>query len=128
VSRTISIAVLLAVIAPSFVIFTGLLQNSESTLPACCRRDGKHHCAMMDTSGMKNAAGETQMTALPPICPFRSQASSIPYVASYLPASSLAHFSGLQSHPAIHAQTFAALRVSETRSHQKRGPPAQFHS
>ena len=124
--RTISIVVLLAVIAPSFLIFASLGTSSEAKLPACCRRDGNHHCAMMATA--VEPASETQVQALPPVCPFRGQPVTVPHIAGYLPTASTAHFAGLQSHPAIHAQTFAALRISETRSHQKRGPPASILS
>jgi len=34
------------------------------------------------------------------------------------------YFSELASHPAIHAQAAAQLRVSFDRSRQKRGPPS----
>jgi hypothetical protein len=126
VSRTISIAVLLAVIAPSFLIFADLNSSQPAKLPACCRRDGNHHCAMMATA--VEPASETQAKSLPPVCPFRSQASLVAFGMAYVPASSSGYFAGLESHPAIHAQTFAALRVSEMRSHQKRGPPVLLHS
>jgi hypothetical protein len=126
VSRKISIAVLFAVIAPTFLIFADLKTSAETKLPACCRRDGKHHCAM--TVAVGDASSETQFKAATPVCPFQSQASTVPLVASYLPAATSVHFGGLQSHPAIHAQTFATLRISETRSHQKRGPPPLLNS
>ena len=124
--RAISNVVLLAVIAPSLLIFANLGTSSEAKLPACCRRDGNHHCVMMATA--VEPISETQVKALPPMCPFRSQASTVPFGMAYVPASSSVYFAGLESHPAIHAQTFAALRISETRSHQKRGPPASILS
>jgi hypothetical protein len=123
VSRTISIAVLFTVIAPLFVIFTNLSTSAEAELPACCRRDGKHHCAMMAVA--LEPSRETQAKALPPACPFRAQAVVVPHLSAYLPQISSAHFAGMQSHPAIHAQTHAAMRISAARSHQKRGPPLQ---
>jgi hypothetical protein len=126
VSRSIGLVVLFAVIAPSFLIFADLNPSSQTKLPACCRRDGKHHCAMM--AGAMESESETQVKALPPECPFRSQASTVAFGMAYVPASSSVYFAGLESHPAIHAQTFAALRISETRSHQKRGPPVLLHS
>ena len=66
---------------------------------------------------------ETQMRALPEPCPFRTQASTTTYVVSYVPQAAAIYFAALQSHPAIHAQVRAAFRVSEERTHQKRGPP-----
>lgn len=119
-SRTISLAVLLAVLAPSFLIFARLNAPKESQLPACCRRDGEHHCAMLAAS--EEASG-TQVKAESPVCPFHSQATAAAVAIAYLPTSSAAQFAGLESHPAIHEQVHACRRVSEARSHQKRGPP-----
>jgi hypothetical protein len=67
---------------------------------------------------------DTQVKALVPVCPFRSQAVLVSHVVAYLPQTSASLFAELLSHPAIHQQTLASLRISETRSHQKRGPPA----
>jgi hypothetical protein len=114
---------LLAVIAPLFLVSAPFNASPESKLPACCRRDGRHHCAMM--AAALETSSEIQVKALPPVCPFRSQAILVPHGAAYLPQASPAHFAGFQSHPAIHAQTQASLRISATRSHQKRGPPLQ---
>jgi hypothetical protein len=126
VFRTVSIAVLVALIAPSFLIFVDVNPSTEARLPACCRRDGEHHCATMAVA--VEPSSETQVKALPPVCPFRSQASSVAYATSYLPESFPAHFAGQQSHPSIHAQSHAKQRISEACSHQKRGPPPQLCS
>jgi hypothetical protein len=120
VSRTISVFVIFAVLAPTMAMFALTLQTPENKLPACCRRDGKHHCAMMDAAGFSS---EREMRALPEQCPFRTQAVTLGHVTSYLPGASAVHYSELTSHPAIHAQVRAAFRISEERTHQKRGPP-----
>jgi hypothetical protein len=124
VFRTTSIVVLFAVIAPSFLVFTRFANSPESKLPVCCRRDGQHHCAMAESASAPPSG--TKINALPVTCPFRSQAASVAHMAAYLPEASEAHFAGLISHPAVHEQTQSALRVSEARSHQKRGPPTTF--
>jgi hypothetical protein len=116
----------LAALAPTLILLASLAQNPNDRLPACCRRDGKHHCAMMDMA--TTVSNEVQVSALSPVCPFRSEARSIPVVASYLPKAAANFFSEVQSHPAIHAQTHASYRISEERTHQKRGPPATFTS
>lgn len=124
--RATSIAVLFAVLAPSFLIFADLTSSNEAKVPACCRRDGKHHCAMM--AAAMEPSSETQLKADPPACPFRSQASTVAFAVAHLPAAAAVHFAGLESHPANHEQTHAAMRISEVRSHQKRGPPASVLS
>lgn len=121
-TRVIGIAVAVAVIAPTFLLLASQVRIPENNLPACCRRDGKHHCAMMAVA--INGTQEIQIRANTEACPFRSHASSIAHVASYLPVASAVYFGALLSHPAIHAQTRAAFRVSEERTHHKRGPPA----
>ena len=45
-SRFIATALLL--ILAGDAALPALLADSESSLPPCCRRDGKHHCAMME--------------------------------------------------------------------------------
>src|SRR5260370_41700696 len=44
VSRTIAVALVL--VFASDAVCPALFANPESTLPACCRRHGKHHCMM----------------------------------------------------------------------------------
>ncbi len=43
------IAIALLLILAGDTALPALLASPESNLPACCRRDGKHHCAMMET-------------------------------------------------------------------------------
>ncbi len=120
-SRTISLAVLLAVIAPSLLILTNVVTPvPESKLPACCRRGGEHHCAMAVGEA---PSAETQIKSESPVCPFRSQDGTVAFAVAYLPAPSAILFASLESHPSVHEQTHAAGRVSQARCHQKRGPP-----
>jgi hypothetical protein len=126
VLRATSIIVLLSVIAPSFLVLNNFWQTAESSLPACCRRDGQHHCAMMEMASAPS--DDLAIGAVPASCPFRSQAILTQHSAAYIPEASSAYFAGLISHPAIHAQTHAQLRIAEARSHQKRGPPASVVS
>jgi hypothetical protein len=103
-------------IAPAFFV------DAEANLPACCRRDGKHHCAMtMDETA--SAAGVSVGTAQPR-CPLYPGASATP-VGRYAAVlrSSGAVFGAIVSHPAIQFQTEAGYRISFGRSSQKRGPP-----
>jgi hypothetical protein len=111
----------LAVIGFS-LIAPGVLPDAESNLPACCRRNGAHHCTMSLDEAASNSA--TSVQAIRQTCP------SFPAIAAPANASlalarpSAAVFAALLSHPSIQFQTEARYRVSFNRSHQKRGPPA----
>jgi hypothetical protein len=96
----------------------------ESSLPACCRRNGKHHCAMIQM--MEDDPGTTQASAPSEKCPFFPHTWQATQVENHFIAPGVAgvvHVA-LQSQPACHAQIEAQLRISFDRSRQKRGPPA----
>ena len=46
----------------------GLSASEDSRLPTCCRRHGKHHCAMYALMMAKAEPGKPILTA-PPTCP-----------------------------------------------------------
>ena len=50
VKRTLASLLLLLIGFPLIgpALFAG--NDAEANLPACCRRDGKHHCSMMDAA------------------------------------------------------------------------------
>lgn len=103
------------------------LSDSESDLPMCCRRNGKHHCMMMDEYLRTRSSGSPAFTA-PPHCPFYPQQRGLfwsPLTGAVLPSSAL-YFAELQNHPACHAQTEARLRISFDRARLKRGPPSSL--
>jgi len=104
------------------LIAPALFVDAESQLPECCRRSGKHHCAMTteepaSTTGVSFGSNQAR-------CPLYSGALSAPagdFVAVL--KSSGAVFGAIVSHPSVHAQTEAGYRISFGRSAQKRGPP-----
>jgi hypothetical protein len=113
---------LLAVIGFS-LIAPGVLLDAASTLPACCRRSGTHRC-MTKTDEPATHAGES-FQASRQTCPLFPSAITAPARSSVgLPGHAAAFFAALLSHPSIQFQTEARYRVSCSRSHQKRGPPA----
>ena len=98
-----------------------LFASTDSGLPACCRKDGKHKCGMaeMDAAAGPTLRGVTQC----PMFPSRTSAA---------PASSVVGAPVPYQIATIHIDTFlnsaeqveAQYRVSFSRSRQKRGPPA----
>jgi hypothetical protein len=123
VSKVIAIALLLvfACDTPLSALFAG----SESKLPACCRRNGKHHCASMNMPQPQPDVSGPAINALQKKCPFFPAA--VPgqtYTETVLPKQQATSFALIFSNPAGRAQTEARFRLSFSRASQKRGPPA----
>jgi hypothetical protein len=102
-------------IAPAFAS-----APDESQLPACCRRAGKHHCAM--NMEMGNIPSSSHV--LSEKCPFSPYAHT-PFVqphafaATHVPAAA-----GPAAAPAaVVAAAEAGYRISADRARHKRGPP-----
>ncbi len=119
----IAILVGLPTITPLFALSTG----DDLSRPACCRRDGKHHCMLadMDMSGASssNRPGFNAPT-ISERCPYG--AKSVPSTShpDWSLDTAQAVFAGVVAHPAVVPQTESKRRVSADRSRQKRGPPA----
>jgi hypothetical protein len=111
---------------PANALAAGLLSGrsgwtgkvDESSLPAGCRRNGKHHCVM---TALEN--GETSVAA-PDCCPCLPHAlvSTAPVSAALLTVAT-----GVPAYPAeriaAHSSTDGPL-TSDRRGWPKRGPPA----
>jgi hypothetical protein len=99
--------------------------DPDAGLPACCRRHGKHHCAMMDRYLKSIDSGTPQVRTTPQHCPLYPHSSNAPvvrYDAGLAPSPAI--FAQVVSYPAVHPQTHAVYRLSLDRSRQKRGPPS----
>jgi hypothetical protein len=94
--------------------------DSDSQLPACCRRGGTHHCGM---TASEPQAPEHAFRQAPSKCCFYPTFKTVAPTTALYPPSAAAFYSATVQHPAIHAQVQANLVVAEARSHQKRGPP-----
>ncbi|MBS1852233.1 MAG: hypothetical protein JST79_15095 [Acidobacteria bacterium] len=105
----------LALVSPLFA------RTSDAALPACCRRDGKHHCAM---AGMQDPDAQPSFSAVQAKCPmFPASTVSWDHGPQFLPNISQAFYAGVVSHPVVHAQVESLCRIAWERSRQKRGPP-----
>jgi hypothetical protein len=122
VSKIIAIALLVMLAGDS--VLPALLAGGESDLPACCRRDGKHHCAMLEMlDKQQDSAGPAWKTAASK-CPMFPRNSRASFTSQATPPPA-AGFGGLISSPsAVKAQTEVLFHISHSRTRQKRGPPA----
>ena len=103
-----------------------LLAGPDSKIAACCRRDGKHHCAKMaaEASHTDEASGTVRVTATA-TCPLFNGGKGAPATtgAAVTPPAPFAFFT-LAVQIAKAPQAEAQGRISKSRSAQKRGPPA----
>src|SRR5271170_5942365 len=68
VRRALSIVLLLLFSAPLILPLLALTVSSEMNLPACCRRNGAHHC-MMKAPPTESDSAATNLSAIPQRCP-----------------------------------------------------------
>lgn len=118
--RGIVAVLLVALSGFSSIPFEEFASQSDSPLPPCCRRGGKHHCTV-GAGPSESSPGPAMQSAR---CSLYPAAKAIPANRTLnLPGISHAMFAGLASHPHSCAQTEALCRISYSRAGQKRGPP-----
>jgi hypothetical protein len=116
--RLLSLVLLATFGFPLIAPALALGQDVESSLPACCRRNGTHHC----TGNMQRPP--ISAPAVSERCPSFPQPSSAPAKissAALAPISASITFGF--SAAASPQQAEIPHRISPARSHQKRGPP-----
>jgi hypothetical protein len=106
--------------------------EEDTSLPACCRRLGAHHCAMRmsdasrmpDAATMADAASGKAGLRAPATCPslpdYAAATTSAPYALTALPVS----LPGLLAQRHSPAAGRAAARLSQIRTRSGRAPPA----
>jgi hypothetical protein len=106
-----------------------LQAEDDARLPACCRRNGTHHCVMSaaQTASLALAAGRHILIA-PNTCPrFPGYAFTVTNTVHALAASPAALPSlAVSLHSAKAAR--AAARISQARTRSSRAPPSAFFS
>jgi hypothetical protein len=117
--RLLSLVLLAAFSFPLIAPALALGQDADAGLPACCRRNGAHHCSMK----MHLPPSTTPEVSLH--CPNFPQPSAAPSLISsaalLLTADSVAFDFFAPTAP---QQAETQRRISRARSHHKRGPPA----
>lgn len=94
---------------------------SESTLPACCRRAGQHHCALHHNA--PSPAG-TRLAVLTERCPWTPSVPPIAHLAQWSTAPGSRSLGLLLTLLIGLAQTESLWRMALDRARGKRGPPA----
>lgn len=127
--RLVSILLLAAFGLPFAQSLFALTPKSEANLPACCRRNGKHHCMMSMTERRKMSSDEPQFA--PPVekCPYCPGALTLGHQTNpFSIATGQIVIVGSVGQSSVVAQTESKRRISRDRSRQKRGPPAPVFS
>lgn len=118
-------AILLVFLFSYSLIGPALWTDAQSNLPACCRRDGQHHCGMMNQETAAGSSSGLAMGARQVKCPcFPSGRALLPHCDTALSGGSglAAAYTGLQILNPRPAD--AGYSLSFSSSHQKRGPPS----
>jgi hypothetical protein len=107
----------LPLIAPLFAS-----RPAEASLPACCRRDGKHHCMLAAMAWGQVPSHNRTVTEKCPYAPLAGLALMMPhaFAAGGIPALAGHTFASA----AIVREAEAGYRISADRTRQKRGPPS----
>jgi len=124
VRKLIAIVLLAAFGLPFGSSLFALARRSESNLPACCRRDGKHRCMLSMAERDRLSSRESGFSAPAEKCAYcPAGILSVHRSVDFAPPSAQAIYAGLAAHPAGLVQTECKRRISRNRAHGKRGPP-----
>jgi hypothetical protein len=112
-----AVAILLTVVF-SLLLTVPIYASSDRSLPACCRRDGKHRCgARKLISRTRPAFAAPQQT-----CPYFPRSTAAQHRVDVYFKATFISYSPHADRPAVRL-TSSSQCASSTRSHQKRGPP-----
>jgi len=122
--RLIAIALLAVFGLPFASPLFALTPKSEENLPACCRRNGQHHCMMSMAERNQLESRESAFSAPLEKCPYCPAAIlSIHHSVGFVPPTRHVIYAGLAGHPAGVEQAECKRRISRDRARSKRGPP-----
>ena len=118
-------ALLLVAVFSFLLIGPAVWMNADSNLPACCRRGGKHHCAMMDADGAPSPSPAVKAPVTR--CPlFPKGGVALPYAGAALLSGGQPVGQSMGGQMALPVGALGEHRLSLDRSHLTRGPPRLF--
>jgi hypothetical protein len=123
--RRLSALLLLALFSLSLIGAAVSQPDEDAGTPACCRRLGKHHCAMKARQTQK--PGGISVRTIGEKCPYSGWSATLTLHShtTDIPVAQ-AFYANVVSHPTPQIQNEVRRRVSFHRSRQKRGPPARL--
>jgi hypothetical protein len=124
--KILSIALLVILGMPFVSPLFALSAKSDVGVRACCRRNGMHHCLLSAGEKADLSQHGPAFSALAPRCPYCPASVVAVHGGSFAVPTAKAVYAGLIAHPAVVVQTESKLRISRSRSRQKRGPPSSF--
>jgi hypothetical protein len=122
--KLLAISLLALLGLPYLQSLMALTPDGGANLPACCRRNGKHHCMMSMAERTQFTSRTSHFQAPAEKCPYWPAIITISQSNTFVLPAPQATFAELIAHPAITAQTESKRRISFNRSRQKRGPPS----
>jgi hypothetical protein len=116
-----AIALALVMLFSCLLIAPLLVPDDDANLPACCRRQGKHHCLMREADQALNR--RLGFTSISEKCPCQPRVACVVPSERLKPGAGAGLFAEVVRHPKWAAQTEAHFRISSACGHPKRGPP-----
>ena len=112
----------------TFLVIAPLAANEETastSLPACCRIAGKHHCSAQLGAKQKNLPDVAHVTER---CPYGPASPIFVHGDTYQSPLRASSFAAQVTDPVLPVQSRTKKHLSFDLSQQKRGPPTPFLS
>ena len=123
--RAVAVALMLAFASPLVLPLFAATADPEASLPACCRRHGKHHCTMTAAMIAMLAASSGPALTAPPCPLYPTAAAPIRMASAYHNAPCMPpveiHRDPAPSAPMTHRACACAATTNYTR-----GPPTRL--